>query len=218
MKTILISCALAAAALSQAGSYSFRSGNAAIGSLDPNTIFAPVSNSTALTYADFNNALGGAHATVIGYYPGAWEPNLQADPSAEWISTDGSQYAVSALYATKLIVPEYATTATLHLDFSVDNTLGNLDTGDVGVYLNGHAIATAVVGGSFGQDYTFDSGEISQYLYNGDNFVELGAYNSGGPGGFIFSGTITTQAVPEPASVAALGLGAFGLLRRRRKA
>ena len=32
------------------------------------------------------------------------------------------------------------------------------------------------------------------------------------------SGTIYPQAVPEPASLAALGFGAFALLRRRRKA
>ncbi|RYG32306.1 PEP-CTERM sorting domain-containing protein [bacterium] len=33
-----------------------------------------------------------------------------------------------------------------------------------------------------------------------------------------FSGTVTTQAVPEPASMAALGLGGLALLRRRCKA
>ncbi|RYG33869.1 PEP-CTERM sorting domain-containing protein [bacterium] len=47
--------------------------------------------------------------------------------------------------------------------------------------------------------------------YDGHGSFNGDAFNPG------FAGTITTQAVPEPASMAALSLGGLALLRRRRK-
>ncbi len=55
--------------------------------------------------------------------------------------------------------------------------------------------------------------EYGNYSSNGIYRLDLG-----GTAGTVQRGGVKLQAVPEPASMAALGLGALGLLKRRRKA
>lgn len=74
-------------------------------------------------------------------------------------------------------------------------------------------------------DVLIDDGQWHSYSYTFDNtifpysefHVKFEDYiNSGGTAGDAFFDDVTVEAVPEPASLAALAIGALALLRRRR--
>ena len=105
------------------------------------------------------------------------------------------------------------------------------------VYVNGSLAGTtgSITNASvaFAAQSALKSFDITPFLVSGTNTIEVLAQN--GPDSFagvtnsdyrqntagvVFGGTITFQSVPEPSSIALLGLGSFGILlygRKRRR-
>ncbi|RYG37424.1 PEP-CTERM sorting domain-containing protein [bacterium] len=79
-------------------------------------------------------------------------------------------------------------------------------TGGVDVLVDGITVATNVQGTNSIFSYTFTAGSSTDITFLSNN------------GNVSHIDNVTLNAVPEPASMAALGLGGLALLRRRRKA
>lgn len=205
---------LSAAAAGQAATVELRSGNGG-GSTDTLITFllGPPSTdfTSAFSAADFTSAQSGTAASIITPNP-AWVTSLVDDPSALWIGTSSisASFGTTGLFAQSFLLPFDVSSATLTLNFAVDNGLGETDQG---IYLNGTALT--FIGGGFSGEHTFTDSNIGSLLHAGTNTLFLDAVNDGGPGGLIYSATITTQDVtagaPEPSTFALIGLALIGL-------
>ena len=146
--------AVAAAAASQATTVTLRSGNGTIGSTDSLITFllgpADTDFNAVLTPSDFLNAQNGPAASIIPHP--FWIGALSTDPAAQWIGTNAdagsSNSGTTGLYAESFFLPFDVGSATMTLDFAVDNSLGGFV--NTGAFLNG--LALNVSGGSFGSD------------------------------------------------------------------
>ena len=82
-------------------------------------------------------------------------------------------------------------------------------------------VAASGVSLTSGSDYWLVATSDNELVwYNPDRFMtQWGYIDQGGDEGYreIQSGAFSVQVVPEPASIAACGLGALGLLHRRRR-
>jgi hypothetical protein len=100
----------------------------------------------------------------------------------------------------------------MNITYSIDDQLGGSN--NVGMFLDGNAIANSSSGVDWYdtiENHTFDLGTLT----TGTHTLYFDAVNSGaGDSGLIFDATVT--AAPEPAPFLALGIGAIGLLVRRR--
>jgi hypothetical protein len=236
-KSILVATAFAAGVSAAHADQiiSLKSGNGIVGLTDNAVTFlqgpADTDFATTFTATDFANARAGAAASIIVNHP-AWITSsaFNSDPStpnngAQWISnvSTGATEGSSALYAIDFTITDaFISAATIDFDFAVDNLLGNFGaTTNQGLYLNGTALSGSTVGGSFGTVYNFTRSDIAPLLVTGTNTLYINSTDVGGPGGLIFSATITTEGgsvpVPEPGIAALFGLGLLGLgLARRR--
>jgi hypothetical protein len=166
---------------------------------------------TAFTPADFSAAGSGPAAFIIANNP-AWIATLPSDPLARWISTsaNGAGEGGTALYAIDFTLAGAASSATLDLHYAVDNALGGGP--NQGVFLNG----TQVSGNSTGAGFTSESfllrNDVAPLLVAGNNTLFINATDQGGPGGLIFSATIETVPIPEPAGLLLLAIGSFAAL------
>lgn len=202
-----------------------RSGNGSVGGSDAQVrmLVGPINGSfaSAFTATDFANARGGNSAVIIAPHS-LWIASLPSDPAAGWISTSagGAVDGSTALYAIDFLLSDPFSSATLTLNFAVDNLLGSGP--NQGVYLNGQALSGDTSTGNYSSQTVIFRDDIAPLLVAGLNTLYINATDQGGPSGLIFSATITTDAaVPEPTSLALLGCGALGALglgfaRRKR--
>jgi len=194
-----------------------RSGNGAVGANDSSVkmLVGPVDSAfgSAFTAADFTSARTGAAAPIITPNS-AWISSLAGDSTSKWISTNptGAVEGSSALFAIDFTLPAGVTSATLSLNYAVDNQLGSAV--NQGVFLNGTAISGSSVGGNFIQEFSLTRSDIGPLLVAGTNTLYLNMTDFGGPSGLLFRATITP--VPEPTGLLVGGLGLAAAVRLRR--
>src|SRR5262245_6921075 len=213
-------CSIAVAALAlfggellRAETVSLRSGNGSIGFQDSlvTLLVGPVDGPfpAPFTPADFVSANTGPGAWIVEPHP-AWISGLAGDSMAQWISSipDGRNTGGTALYAIDFTLAAPAASATLNLQYSVDNVLGSGV--NQGVFLNGTAISGNSTGGTFTSEFNITRNDIAPLLVAGTNTLYINATDEGGPAGLIFRALIETTPIPEPSSATIL-VGAIGL-------
>jgi uncharacterized protein (TIGR03437 family) len=185
------------ASLAIAQTVTVRSGNGIVGGRDSSVTFllgpADTDFSSSFTQADFSDAQHGPAAFIIPPNP-LWVPGLSADPNAKWIGTSSSSSSVqgnTALYAISFTIPSTFSSATLTLNYAVDDGLGTVQPG---LYLNGQAVCQNLIAttNQFVQEHTLTCTGISALLQVGTNWLYFDDVNATGPAGLLFSATITT--------------------------
>jgi hypothetical protein len=184
----------------------------------------PFGGLKVLTEDDFNLKWFSPAAVLNAPHP-AWIAALP-NPMAKWLgvtrldgtpSGPGIPIAWTGLYMIKVYNDGMPTTGgSIDLVYSMDDYLE-------GVYLNGQKITPEsgdLVSPRSGEFLAVHSLTFSGLEFaHGWNYIYLHAVNVEGPGGAIFSGTVTIPYVeiPEPMSMSLLTLGAAALLVRRKR-
>lgn len=220
VKSLSFAILIASAAFSSA-QVSFQSGNGAPNTQDSQVSFilgpstADFATFTPSTFADFS--MNATQAYILQPpLAGGWVSGLGNGSTAQWVgssptSGNNAYQSNTALYAISFTLAQDTPNAALNLIFSADDQLGGSN--NVGLYLDGNAIANSSTG------VLWDGTVLNQNYYLGSllagtHTLYLDDVNSGaGPAGVIFQGTV--QSVPEPTSMAALAVGALGLIRRK---
>ena len=159
---------------------------------------------TVFTAADFAAAVAGPNALSIPPFF-VWNPSLQCDTLAHWISSPPAQNPRSALYAIHFNVPAPCCIGKAVMSFcwSQDDFLGDLPIGGpnpAGVYING-APVPAIVGGSYSAESSIAGVDITGLVHCGDNVMYVYDRDAGcAVAGVLFSSTIdiTSCITPTP--------------------
>ena len=101
------------------------------------------------------------------------------------------------MYAIGFTLASAAASATLDLRLAVDNALGGGP--NQGVFLNGTAVSGNSMPAGFTSELSVQRNDIAPLLVAGTNTLYINSTDQGGPGGLIFSATIETVPIPEPA-------------------
>ena len=97
----------------------------------------------------------------------------------------------------------------------MDNALGGGP--NQGVFLNGTAVSGNSMPAGFTSESSVQRNDIAPLLVAGTNTLYINATDQGGPGGLIFSATIETVPIPEPAGLLLLAIGLAGASAVSRK-
>jgi hypothetical protein len=184
---------------------------------------------SAFTAANFSAAQTGSNAAVLSTTPFYTTSAVLTAAGAQWIGTsagggNGASPDYTALYAISFTIPAAFTSASLTLNYEVDNQLGGTNPG---LYLNGIALpsSTGIPGfstNSFNALHTYTDVSVGADLVQGTNWLYIDGVNLGAEGGLIFSANVsTTTTSPEPSAFWLLGTGlvlmrAASRLSRRR--
>jgi len=196
---ILFLLAIALAGVADAETVSLRSGNAPIGSPDPQINMLLGSGGTPLsaasfTSADFAAACSSRPAIVINPHP-AWLQQLACDPQAQWIGTDPFGTPATALYCQAFDVQTCCIQkAFMTFCWSGDDAIGdgiyggpNLD----GVYLNGVAVTPSINTGSYAVQTVAGPTDVAALIHCGTNYLQV--YNR--DAAFVVSGIIYSMTI-----------------------
>jgi len=201
--------------ISSAYAQTLRSGDIAmgaggVGTPDPQVHYNLVSGGP-LVAADFTNPQTWNMAHVCSDVRwGAKSKSL--DPNSQWINPSG-QYSnfQTALFA-HAFNPGATNLVNISLTFVIDDTLGNINNGIDGVYVNGTGLGANPLGShTIWTTVNYTNVAVNAnttnwlYLYN----IDVGNIASG------IQYTAVVSAVPEPASIIAFACGGAALLRRR---
>ena len=163
---------------------------------------------------DFNLADYKAASVVAPIAP--WTATIAG---AQWDSVspvgNTGNNGLTAIYAISFTEASTFPIATLSGLYAVDDFIGR-------VWLNGTLIINNTLTGSFTSTNTLAPVDISSTLTAGTNTLYIENLNTGGgPSGILFNLQITTNTVPEPTSLAMVGiagLAGFGYAVRRKRA
>ena len=195
------------ASLASGQTVALRSGNGPVGGADNQVTFllgpptGPFDH--PFTSADFASAQSGPAAFIVSPNP-LWISGLSSDPSTHWIGTNSSAGTLqgnTALYAVSFQLASPFTSATLTLNYAVDDAIGDtvIDKGpNTGVYLNGSATCGGAFVIGFSQQHSVSCGDVSSLLHIGTNWLYVEDGNVEGAAGLLFSATITTTTLVGP--------------------
>ena len=184
------------------------SGNAAIGSPDPEIQYVSGPSPCPLrgapfTPTDFSDACAGRNAFVVMNHP-AWIPGLSVDAGAQWVAIDANRAGGAALYCQRFEVPVLPDcSARLEITLAADDRTGDtvpdncasaVADNPVGAYLNGVPLTLPADWPE--TNFTFETtvvvDDASSLLVLGEN--QLHVYQRdmfGAPSGVIWSMTLT---------------------------
>jgi hypothetical protein len=204
-----VACVIACAAAGGAAAETIvlRSGNAAVGSPDPQITFlrgrpaCPLS-AFPFTVADFDAACAGARAVVNSPYP-AWAGSLSTDPLAQYVAIDAAWGGGSALYCQPFTVTSTTPcSARVDITFLADDYLGDVfpdscgspdAPNQVGMYLNGWPLIPpgGWLNGGFTSETSVSIPDILGIIVPGANVLHVYQRDHGGsPSGSMWSVSI----------------------------
>jgi hypothetical protein len=205
---------LGAAREAAAETISLRSGNAPLGSPDPQInmlvgVGATALSATPFSAADFAAACSGRPAVVMSPHP-AWLQQLACDPLAKWIGQDVAGTPASAMYCQNFTVQTCCIqSAFLNFCWSGDDALGdgiyggpNLD----GVYINGVPVAPSINTGSYATQTVSGPVNITSLLHCGNNQLQI--YNRDAAlvvSGIVYSAMIDISECSVPTDAQSFG-------------
>ena len=200
----LLVCASVATALTvrpaASETITLRSGNGAAGGPDSQITFLPGPADSEfgapLTPAQFAAAQAGSPATILPWLNGSWTWTLPADNLAQWLSEDawGASSGSTNLYALPFTVSSASVgSATLDFHFLCDNWVGEVYTGvNEGLFINGTPIS-GTTGGNYANQTSWLGLDVTALVNPGPNTLYVLSSDVGGPGGLIFSSTLTVN-------------------------